>query len=559
MIRTIDLRVSFLLLISCIILGVAPGGARELTEDRLELEARLESLAATYREAPGDAAARRAYADALFKLGNVWQANDVMSPLATPESSNESDLELGARLALLTMDLGRAERLYQRLLDVAPAGSDRHKEAVQNLMLVHYQSQDFGKTKQLTLPKEERISALLTFLQKFSGEPYQIAWTASDQIAHLPFTNDVFQPGALPEVEITVNGETVLLTLDTGGDRLYLDVSVAERVGIRELTVSKNKYAYTEGREIDEPLGVADEVELGGVTVRNVPAVVAQWKANGPTTDGVLGTALLKQFLSTIDYEGKEVTLRPRSKASLEQALQAMGGRDVVRMPFFLTATHLMFAKGQINGHQGLNLFLDSGLGASMPMVIVDETVDMLGLAKNDIEGTRFYWSPFESHGLDGFSFDGGQGLGNVFVEGDNYRNQGFFWDALISHQYLWKLGSWTIDFDTMSYYFPATSELAGARVERRRPRPRRVQRRRSRSRTRRRTSVTTRSAAARPCSRSAPTTASSFSRPPASSRSPWRPMRTAPSAFPWPARPSSSRAIRRAPSPGSSSSRART
>ena len=28
-------------------------------------------------------------------------------------------------------------------------------------------------------------------------------------------------------------------------------------------------------------------------------------------------------------------------------------------------------------------------------------------------------------------------------------------WDALISHQYLLKLGSWTIDFDTMSYYFP--------------------------------------------------------------------------------------------------------
>jgi len=28
--------------------------------------------------------------------------------------------------------------------------------------------------------------------------------------------------------------------------------------------------------------------------------------------------------------------------------------------------------------------------------------------------------------------------------------------DALMSHQYLWPLGSWTIDFDNMTYYFPA-------------------------------------------------------------------------------------------------------
>ena len=28
--------------------------------------------------------------------------------------------------------------------------------------------------------------------------------------------------------------------------------------------------------------------------------------------------------------------------------------------------------------------------------------------------------------------------------------------DVLISHQYLWPKGSWTIDFDGMTYYFPA-------------------------------------------------------------------------------------------------------
>ncbi len=442
-------------------LSMHSAGARELTGLRSEVEPQLEGAAAAYAAAPGDVEARRAYADVLFKLGNIWHANDVMAPLATPESSHVGDLELGARLALLTMDLDRAERLYTRLLEVATPGSDTHKDATLQMALVHYQSQSFEKTRGLALPETERAYALLEFLKLFEGEPYQVSWNDAQQVARLPFTNDVFQPGALPEVHLTVNGVQVLLTLDTGGDRLYLDVSVADKLSIKELIVSKNKYAYTEGKEIEEPLGVAEVVEMGGVTVRNVPAVVAQWKANGLTTDGVLGTGLLKQFLSTIDYERGEITLRPRSEKSLDQAIESMGGREVVRMPFYLTSTHLMFAKGQVNDHEGLNMFLDSGLAATMPVILVDETVEMLGLDKNDIEGTRFYWSPIDSHGLDGLPFGASQALGNVFVDGDNYRSQGFFWDALISHQYLWKLGSWTIDFDTMSYYFPATSDLA--------------------------------------------------------------------------------------------------
>ena len=446
-----------------IIVYASTGVARELTESRTELEARLNTLASAYQIAPGDVATRRAYADVLFKLGNIWKANDVIAPLATSESSNDWDLELGARTALLTMDLDRAERLFWRLADITPKGSKIRASALSALFMVHYQRQDFESLHGHKLDVKNDAKSpkyLLEYLQAFKGKPYQIKWTAADQTAHLPFTNDVKQPGALPEVEVTVNGHTLLLTLDTGGDRLYLDVSAAKQVGIQELTMSKAKYAYTKGKYIDEPLGVAKKVDLGGVTLRNVPAVAAQWKANGPTTDGVIGTAILKQFLFTIDYEKNEITLRPRGGQGMKQFRQAMGSRELVRLPFFMSATHLMFTQGQINGHEGLNMFMDSGLGMSMPMVIVNETRELLGLDRNEIEGTPYYWSTLENHGLQGLPMGSSQALGNVFVEGDTYRGQGFFWDALMSHQYLWKLGSWTVDFDTMSYYFPAATNI---------------------------------------------------------------------------------------------------
>ena len=123
--------------------------------------------------------------------------------------------------------------------------------------------------------------------------------------------------------------------------------------------------------------------------------------------------------------------------------------------PFFMTTTHLMFAKGDLNGHE-INYFMDSGLAMSMPMIVVDETVELLGLETNDIEGTPYYWTAIESHGLNGLVKGATQAMGNVFVEQDFFWQAGFMADALMSHQYLWPLGSWTIDFDNMTYYFPA-------------------------------------------------------------------------------------------------------
>lgn len=219
----------------------------------------------------------------------------------------------------------------------------------------------------------------------------------------------------------------------------------------------KTRYAYTKGEYVDEPLGVAETVKMSEGTLKNVPVIVAKWKEKGPTSDGVVTTQMLKQFLSTVDYENKEITLRERSVAGRRQFFEALGDKKPHRIPFFMTGTHLMFAKGSLNGRKGLNMFVDSGLMVTMPMslVIHNETVEFLGIKKNEIEGTKYYWSPIESHGIGSLTRGPTQALGNVIVGENPYWRHGFIFDALISHQYLMHLGSWTIDFDSMTYYFP--------------------------------------------------------------------------------------------------------
>ena len=422
---------------------------------RSDVEAALPARADAFAADPDDEDARHAYADILFKLGNMWEADEVIAPLADASSWNVDDLQLAARLAYLLGDYTRAEPLYRRMMDLTEAGSEGHGDATRGLTLTWYQTNQFARAAELPAPEDnEGASSLLTYMQAFEGEPYGIEWATDERIAHLPMTNDITQPGALPIVDLEVNGQTVSLILDTGGDRLYLDKGIYESLGLNTLTHREARYAYTGGATVEEPLGVAETVTMGDVTLTNVPVVGATWKEIGQTSDGVLTTQMLKQFLSTMDYDNRRITLRERTPGALAEVM-ANFANPPLEAPFFMTTTHLMFAKGDLNGHE-INYFMDSGLAMSMPMIVVDETVEFLGLETNDIEGQPFYWTAIESHGLNGLVKGATQALGNVFVEQDFFWQSGFMADALMSHQYLWPLGSWTIDFDNMTYYFPA-------------------------------------------------------------------------------------------------------
>ena len=424
-------------------------------------EEQLVELEAAYRASPGDDENRRAYAKILYTLGNMWEANDVMAPLAATVTSIADDVLLGARLAYLVGAYDRAEILYERLRTLSTPDSEMQVQASEGLLLVHYQTNRYDLARGIELPGSDATGrrSLLAFMKKFEGEPHQVEWMSSERVTRLPMINDYTEPGALPLFRLKVNGHEVEFILDTGGDRLYIDEEVAAQVGIRKIHERRSRYAYTGGEEVGEPLGVADSVTMGNVRLTNVPVIVAKWKALGLTSDGVITTQVLKQFLSTVDYDVGELVLRERAGPERQEFLASLGGNPV-RMPFWMSATHLMYTKGSVNGRSGFNVFMDSGLASSMPLVILDETVEELGISetKVEIEGADYYWVPIETHGIGSLTRGATQALGNVFVEEDAYKSGGFFRDVLVSHQYLRHFGSWTIDFETMSYYFPEDS-----------------------------------------------------------------------------------------------------
>ena len=442
-----------------VIVGIVAPATAQSGPARTRVEADTVRIHAAFSAAPANPGARREWARTLYLLGDIREARQVLDPLLAGTPAVE-DVSLGARLAYLAGDYAGADKLFERLRSIAPDDTTRNT-AIRGLVLSRYQRNDFAGVRGLELKGEDDevgVGSLLTFMQRFEGQPYGIEWQSADRVAHLTMTNDITVSGALPEMTVVINGHPVNFILDTGGDRLYLDEGLADQLDIKVIAKRRSKYAYTGGQTVDEPLGVADRVQLGEVTLRNVPVIVAKWKARGIKSDGVVTTQMLKQFLATIDYDRKEITLRERNASGKTQLLASLGGKAPLALPFFMTTTHLMFAKGSLNGRSGLNLLMDSGLAMSMPLVIITETADMLGLQRTPVPNAKFWWVPVQSHGLQGLTRGPSQALGNVIIEENPYTSNGFFWDALISHQYLRHLGSWTIDFDTMQYYFPGTT-----------------------------------------------------------------------------------------------------
>ena len=169
-----------------------------------------------------------------------------------------------------------------------------------------------------------------------------------------------------------------------------VDAEVAKTIGVEVLTTSKGRFAYTGGEAVDVGKGRVDRLQLGEVTLTNVPVQILPWRSRGVNSDGVLSTSVLMQFLSTVDYANGRMVFHERGPLGKEQLSEALDGEDVVRMPFTMFSTHFQFAKGSLNGHERLNFFMDSGLAMTLPFITVNETLDWLGIEKEPLTGTSY-------------------------------------------------------------------------------------------------------------------------------------------------------------------------
>jgi tetratricopeptide (TPR) repeat protein len=420
-------------------------------KDRLRSEVLTELAQAetAFLKSPGDVRLRTTYATLLFESGDFWKAGECIRPLFDLSSKDMGILQLGARLAYLRADYASAEKGYRRLLELSARDTKEHSEALKGLALTYFQTRDYSRAEEL--PAAPDFKSFLEMMKKFPGKPYRIEWSNREKTAIVPYALE----GMLPTIPVTINGRSLKFILDTGGNLFYIDKKIGEEIGLEKLASQKAAYAYTGGQAVEEFLGRADSIALGEVAIKNVPLTLAEWKSRGIPSDGVLSTQALKEFLFTIDYSAKRMIFRERSGRGRRQFEASIQGKATAVIPFVLDSTHLMFARGSLNGTEGLVFLVDSGLAASMPFVAQDGLLEDMKIETTKIEGTKYSWFKIESLGLGEFVLNQPtQGLAGVLLGEDSYWSRGFIWDGLISHQFLKNSSSWTIDFDAMTFIF---------------------------------------------------------------------------------------------------------
>ena len=397
-----------------------------------------------------------------YQAGHFEESRDYLRELKSLGTINVSNELMLAEVNYMLGNYATAEELLNEIISENTDNMQIKVAAEVKLLFVYYQTNQFTKANDVLVGLEGVINFPTWDLMKSYGEtvPNRIDWNGLTSTT-VPFVE--FE--TLPVIPLVVNGKEINAIIDTGGDALYLDTTLAESLGIEKVASAVGTFAG--GKEGEVGYGVLDELKFGDVTMHDVTIntlPTEHMKLGDVEIHGIVGTSILRHFLSTHDYVNEQLVLYPRTAEGKEAYEATLEGKEVVEVPFALAITHMMYALGHLNG-QEMNFFIDSGLASEdSAFIIPNQTIRDIDLTVPVREAEEGSGGSGEEVYMLGVLDVSESGLGATSLENqkamygtllpDSYWARGFIQDGLISQKYFAAYDSWTIDFDTMTMIF---------------------------------------------------------------------------------------------------------
>ncbi|TDD02944.1 tetratricopeptide repeat protein [Nonomuraea deserti] len=288
----------------------------------------------------GTAAAAVKDPDQLFRKGEFDEAARGYRRLLSKDPKNAHAAAQLGYIALLSNRFAAAERFLSTATALDPGDVASH----QRLAECYVRQDKFARAVPLLKRTgSPRDAAFATLYAHITGTPWQIHGARSSRVPFL-------QLDPLPTIEASVNGRAGRFYLDTGAT-LGLTQEIAEEAGLRSLaTVS----GIGSGQQITIHLGVLESFRIGDIEIRNLPV---QWHdtqspPGGAQPEGIIGTTLFYHFLTTMDYAGQALVLRPKS---------AVQERGTYRVPLWLAGDHSPCTRGSLGDYGPHIVTLDTG------------------------------------------------------------------------------------------------------------------------------------------------------------------------------------------------------
>ena len=300
-------------------------------------------------------------------------------------------------LAVALLRLGRAEeatKLFRRTLALAPADgaalaglgklalhADRAAEAESLLALADTTDGDvLGDLYCARLRRGEWLAAAATapginaggrveLLERMAETPPLALTAGPDQITLL--WSSAYPT---PLVRVKVEGQSVLMALDTGASGVLIDKSAARRLGVSPVGGDFTTL-WLGGMNVVSG-AMLKRVEISGMRLENVPAGIIDLKnwslmvnPQGERVAGVLGLSVLRRFTPTLDYDKNRLILRRPGVAWTP-------GPKAQRVPFEVWGEDEIMVSGTIGSGRRMAFIVQTGLpacGIAAPSEVFDE------------------------------------------------------------------------------------------------------------------------------------------------------------------------------------------
>ncbi|MCX8129646.1 MAG: aspartyl protease family protein [Clostridia bacterium] len=327
-------------------------------------------------------------ADELFRHGRLTEAEAAYKEIREMTPDNVILLGRLGILALWNNKTEEAEKMLKSALHNIPWYQSFWPFTAEldfKLAMTYYRKNDFKKAAEqfkkaagpIALGSFKQLKALESQAKLFEDdEAYIIEGPEESRI-------DFIRTDPLPVIQVSVNdNEPLYFILDTGGAELILNTQLAERIGA---TISGTiESEYVGGAKAKTGLGKINSVSIGDFKIRNIPINTMKTDEfssifDGLKIDGILGTRILSQFISTFDYSnGSLILARNRTENSKSLDTLVLEGKAKV-FPINLIDMHVIITQGTVNNLGPMNFFVDTGM-AGGGFLATEATIKKTGI-----------------------------------------------------------------------------------------------------------------------------------------------------------------------------------
>jgi len=299
-------------------------------------------------------------------------------------------------LAVALLRLGRfddAEKLFRRVLDAVP-GDDAAHAGLGKLALFRDRAAEAESLLMGAAPDNDIARADLLAARLRLGEYGAAAEMAEamGQAGRVPLLSELATGGAyvvtnprdvrvpftrmwpVPLVRVRLNGQSVIMALDTGVGDLLIDDSAARRCNVK--TLPSEALVPWSGTRVAVRNGLVQKLEIGGVLIERLPAGVLplhryslEINPQSEGIAGVIGINLLRRFTPTFDYGTQRLVLRQAGTSYTPSGAST-------RVPFEIWGENEITVYGTIGSGRRMAMVLATGLpaaAAGAPQEVFDE------------------------------------------------------------------------------------------------------------------------------------------------------------------------------------------